>query len=84
MTVNVSTGGAYFETTDEDIKVGDELALELEIPSGDARFPLQGKIVTVGQVVRRTVIEDEPNQDGLTFVRFGLGARFQKSLDLKF
>ena len=83
MTVNVSTGGAYFETTAEDIETGDNLGLELEIPAGDGRFPLQGKIVTVGRVVRRTLIEDKPNQDGLTFPRYGVATEFQQGLNLK-
>ena len=84
MTINVSTGGTYFETTAEDIEVGDRIALEVEIPSGDARFPLQGKVVTVGEVVRRSVIEAQPNKDGLKFSRYGVAARFQKDLDLQF
>ncbi len=83
-TINVSTGGTYFETAADDIEVGDRLALELEIPTDDTRFPLPGKIVTVGQVMRRTVIEDTPSKDGLTFSRFGLGMRFQKGLNLQF
>ena len=84
ITLNVSTGGAYFETAAEDIHVGDHLALELDIPSGDARFPLQGKILTVGQVVRCTPIEDQPNIDGLTFPRYGVAVRFQKGLNLQY
>ncbi len=40
MTINVSTGGVYFETTDEGIQVGDILDFALGIPPGDSRFPL--------------------------------------------
>ena len=82
-TINVSTGGTYFETTADDFEVGDRLALELGIPTDDTRFPLPGKIVTVGQVLRRITIEDTPNKNGLTFSRYGLGMRFQKDLNLQ-
>ena len=83
-TVNVCTGGAYFETTAEDIAVGDKLALELEIPGNDGRFPPQARIVAEGQVVRCLTIEDEPNLEGLSFPRFGVATRFPKGLNLQF
>jgi len=83
-TINVSTGGTYFETTADDIIIGDKLALELEIPGNDGRFPLQGKIVAEGEVVRCITIEDEPNKEGLSFPRIGVAARFQKGLNLQF
>jgi len=83
-TINVSTGGAYFETTADDIAVGDKLALELDIPGNDGRFPPQGKIVAEGEVVRCITIEDVPNKEGLSFRRIGVAARFKKGLNLKF
>ncbi|MCP4707339.1 MAG: PilZ domain-containing protein, partial [Planctomycetes bacterium] len=66
-TINVSTGGAYFETTADDVAIGDKLALELEIPVNDGRFPPQGKIVAEGEVIRCVAIEDESNKEGLSF-----------------
>jgi len=83
-TINVSTGGTYFETTADDITVADKLSLELELPTGDGRFPPQGKIVTEGEVVRCITIEDEPNKEGLSFPRLGVATRFQKGLNLQF
>jgi hypothetical protein len=84
MTINVSTGGVYFETASEDIKVGDKLTLELAVPPGDGRFPQHSRIITVGQVVRTSVIDGRPNDQGHTFTRHGVAARFQQGFKLTF
>ena len=83
MTVNVSTGGVYFETTDEALGVGDTLEFELGIPPGDSRFPLPGKISTKGKVVRTIAIPgQELNGKIPSYARMGVAARFQEEFKI--
>ena len=84
-TINVSTGGVYFETTDEDLRTGDELVLELNVPEGDERFPPHSKVKTVGRVVRTEVIDGDDEGDGaVRFRRLGVGALVEQGLKLVF
>jgi len=84
MTINVSTGGVYFETTDEDIQLGDILDFELGIPPGDSRFPLPGKIANTGKVIRTAAIADQDlGNGGPSYSRFGVAAQFQEEFKIK-
>jgi hypothetical protein len=83
MTINVSTGGVYFETTDEGIRVGDILDFELGIPPGDSRFPLPGRIANKGKVVRTIAIQDQDVEIGVpSYSRFGVAAQFQEEFKI--
>lgn len=83
MTVNVSTGGVYFETTNETIRVGDILEFALGIPPGDARFPLPGKIANKGKVVRTALIQDHDPQAGSnSYSSLGVAAQFQEEFKI--
>ena len=82
VTINVSTGGLYFETADSHLKVGDELNINLAVPPGDTRFPPHAKIASVGRVVRVQEIQNRPNRDKVAFARFGIATQFQKPLKL--
>jgi len=82
MTVNVSTGGVYFETTCEDIKTGDILALEVGVPPGDARFPMHGKFATTGKVVRTEKIRCPATKNQPEFTSFGIASKFQEGFKL--
>jgi hypothetical protein len=83
-TKNVSTGGVYFETTADDFKPGEMLALEVGVPEDDPRFPTHGKIATTGKVVR-TVKIDQPVKTGQpSFTRYGVAAVFQEPFRLTF
>ena len=84
VSINVSTGGIYFETAAEDLKIGDRLAFELAVPPEDGRFPPEGKITTKGKVVRTTVLKDLSNDEGLSFARYGVAAQFEESFKLTF
>jgi len=83
-TLNVSTGGVYFETTADDIQPADTLAFELGIPEGDARFPMHGKIATTGKVVRTLRIDRPASHGEPAFIRYGVGAQFQQGFRLIF
>lgn len=83
-TLNVSTGGIYFETTVDDIQPGDQLHIDLGVPDSDSRFPQHSRISTTAQVVRKVLIELKHNEDGPTFTRYGLGAAFRQDLKLVF
>lgn len=82
-TINVSTGGLYFETTDEMLRPGVELDLELDVPEGDERFPPHSRIKTTGRVVRCEVLTDT-EAGTVEFRRLGVGAQFEKGLKLVF
>jgi len=83
-TVNVSTGGVYFETTAEDLKPGDELALELGVPTSENHFPQEGKIAAISKVIRVLEITKKRTAGGADFNCFGIAAQFQKPLKLTF
>ncbi len=81
VTCNISTGGAYFETDDQDICPGMLLDLELSVPPGEGYSPYQGQITAVGEVVRI----DEPHMPPAVGVRcVGVAARFRQGLKLAF
>lgn len=84
LSLNVSTSGIYFETTAEDIRVGETLELELGIPENDNRFPSHGYIVTTGNVIRIVSMKDTPNTEGAVFTRYGIAASFSKGFKLAF
>ena len=82
-TVNVSTGGVYFETSDEQMQAGESLALEFTVPAADERFPLESRIKTVGRVVRTEVLDADANGDEVpTFTRVGIAVQFEEGLKL--
>ena len=81
-TVNVSTGGVYFETTNKNIKAGDILALELGVTSDDNRFPPDSKIATTGKVLRTAVLENRPDRDKPSYTSYGIAAKFSKGFKL--
>jgi len=84
MTINVSTGGVYFETAKEDIRRGDILEFELGIPPGDSRFPLPGKIANKGKVIRTVAIGDQTGEtETPAYSRFGVAAQFQEEFKIK-
>ena len=92
VTVNISPGGVYFETLAKpDIRPGVLLHLELIIPPGEGHFPYQGRVTTVAQVVRTTVLpadeEADDQVDGKAdygYRRLGIAATFKDSLKLSF
>ncbi len=65
-TVNVSTGGLYFETLAHDIKPGQPIEVELTIPPGDGHFPYQGRVTATGEVIRIYHLPDRTDGQGLT------------------
>jgi len=81
VTKNISTGGLYFETDDEDIRPGMVLSLGLTIPPGEGHFPYQGRVTGTGEVVRVTPLgEAGPGKPR----RIGVATRFCESLKLSF
>ena len=82
VTNNVSTGGVYFETTLDDINVGDRLSLAIGVDPQDHRFPPEGKITTVGEVVRINSIEEGVLGNNAPIPRYGVGVKFKQPLKL--
>jgi len=84
VTANVSTGGVYFETTDESLATGDTLAFKLSIPAGDNRFPKNGTISTTGKIIRRVEIEGDLDEISESHKKIGIAASFHKGFKLEF
>jgi hypothetical protein len=58
-TLNVSTGGLYFETQDQLLKPGNLLEVELSIPPERGVLEFGGKISGFAKVLRTDIISDE-------------------------
>jgi len=83
-TLNVSTGGMYFETTAENFKAGDILNLELGVNPDDERFPPNSKISTSGQISRTTILPKRSENDPSGLTRYGVAVKFREGLKLTF
>jgi len=81
VTKNISTGGLYFETDDEEIRPGMLLHIELTIPPGEGHFPYPGRITGVGEVVRVAPLSEGKARK---VRRIGVATRFRESLKLSF
>ena len=84
VTTNVSTGGLYFETTVDDINVGDMLSLEIGVDPFDQRFPPNGRITTIAEVVRVVPTEEESLGIIPALTRYGIAAKYSRALKLAF
>ena len=82
VTQNVSTGGAYFETTLDNINMGERLSLALGVDPQDHRFPPGGKITSVGEVVRVETLDGQPPGEGSAVTRYGIGLKFVQPLKI--
>jgi hypothetical protein len=84
VTLNVSTGGLYFETEATDIQPGMLVRFELTVPPGDGHFPYQGRVTGLGEVVRVAPLPSKRDAAGLVRNWVGVGTRFKESLKLSF
>ena len=76
-TVNVGTGGLYFETQDVVYKPGSLLEVELSIPPKRGLLEFGGRISAFARVLRTDIISDE--DAGLTFDKHGVAVQFCRS-----
>ena len=83
VSLNVSTGGLYFEADMEDLQPGMLLDLELTVPPGDGHWPWHGRVSAVGEVIRVCTI-DPGTEAGSRARRVGVAARFRERLKLSF
>ncbi|MDD4890340.1 MAG: PilZ domain-containing protein [Phycisphaerae bacterium] len=84
-TVNVSTGGLYFETLSDEVRAGQKLELELTVPPGDGHFPYQGRVTADVRVIRVTELPAKSSAEGLAHLpRRGVAATFSAGLRLSF
>lgn len=84
-TVNVSTGGLYFETLSDEVQAGQRLELELTVPPGDGHFPYQGRVTANARVIRVTDLPAKSSAEGLAHLpRRGVAATFSTGLRLSF
>lgn len=84
-TINVSTGGLFFETLSQDLTPGQRLEMELTIPPGDGYFPYQGRVTADAKVVRVVDLPPTPCAEGMAHLpRHGVAAAFNANLKLSF
>ncbi len=83
VSLNVSSGGLYFETDAEDIEPGMLVDLELTVPPGDGHWPWHGRISATAEVVRTFGTETD-DTEGRKVKRIGVAARFRERLKLSF
>ena len=76
-TVNVGTGGLYFETRDVGFKPGSLLEVELSIPPKRGLLEFGGRISGFARVLRTDIIPDADK--GLTFNKHGVAVQFCRS-----
>jgi hypothetical protein len=78
-TVNVSTGGLYFETEDKAFKPGSLLEVELSIPPERGLLEFGGRISGFARVLRTDNIYDSARGTDLTFGKYGVALQFCQS-----
>ncbi len=84
VSINVSSGGLYFETESELFPPGTLLNVELGVPPGDGHFPYPGRVRGLGEVVRVDELSATQGPGGDRPPRFGVAARFREPLKLGF
>jgi hypothetical protein len=84
-TINVSTGGLYFETLSDEVRPGQRLELELTVPPGDGHFPYQGRVMADAEVIRVHDLPPKLTAEGMAHLaRKGVAASFNAGLKLSF
>jgi hypothetical protein len=73
-TVNVSTGGLYFETKDQIFKPGSLLEVELSIPPRRGLLEFGGRISGFARILRTDVISEADAE--LNFGKHGVALKF--------
>ncbi|NQT02189.1 MAG: PilZ domain-containing protein [Planctomycetes bacterium] len=76
-TVNVGTGGLYFETQEATFKTGCLLEVELSIPPKRGLLEFGGRISGFAKVLRTDIISDA--DAGLNFDKHGVALQFCRS-----
>lgn len=75
-TVNVSSGGLYFETTARTIEQGDRLRVELSIPPTPGLLEFGGKIAAFAKVLRAYNIGGHVTGSDSTCGKYGVALQF--------
>ncbi len=75
-TVNVSSGGLYFETTTGTIKQGDLLRVELSVPPTPGLLEFGGKIAAFAKVLRADNISGDITGSGSACNKYGVALQF--------
>ncbi len=75
-TVNVSSGGLYFETTARTVEQGDLLRVELSIPPTPGLLEFGGKIAAFAKVLRAYNIGGHATGSDSTCNKYGVALQF--------
>lgn len=75
-TVNVGTGGLYFETVDNVFGTGELLKIELTIQPTSGLLEFGGKIAGFAKVIRACDVTDSAIEAGFSSGRYGVAVEF--------
>ena len=81
-TVNVSSGGLYFQTTAEVFERGNLLRVELSIPPTPGLLEFGGKIAGFARVLRADNIGGSLNDPDSSLKRYGVALQFCRPVKL--
>jgi len=84
VSIDVSSGGVYFEADADGFETGMTLDVEFGVPPGDGHFPYPGRVRGLGEVVRMEKLPGDQQPDGGPPTRFGIATRFREPLELVF
>lgn len=87
VTMNVSSGGLYFEADSDEFHKGMLLNLKLTVPPGDGHFPYPGRVHGIGEVIRVSELPGEGpvcQEVPVQTRRFEVATRFRTPLRLVF
>ncbi len=80
VTLNVSTGGVYFEASSAGLCPGTEIEVAMTVPPGDGYSPYGGRVRGAAEILRvEPLLPHSPGSD-----RVGVAARFRRDLKLLF
>lgn len=75
-TVNVSSGGLYFETAADKFKPGNVVEIKLSIPPTAGLLEFGGRISSLARVLRTNNISDSYKDSNLSHGRYGVALEF--------
>lgn len=80
-TMDVSSGGLYFETATDVFKLGNMLTVELSIPPTAGLLEFGGSVSGLGKVVRTQTICDSATDTDLISAKSGIALEFCQPLN---
>ena len=81
-TINVSSGGLFFETVGTSFEFGNLIKVDLSIPPTEGLLELGGRISGFARVLRTSQLSQAQERQGEELPRYGVAAEFCSPLKL--